>query len=173
MPGYRIHNAMSLTPAPTNHNNLDILLLEEAEGFSNFIQKSLKTEPLVFICHKNHPLTYLETVTAHDLIKEPLLLREKASPLRNSIDYYFSKFGLNPQPLWESMDYSVLINAVSNRIGISVVPLSIYYATLNDTITKLNVPDFDIKRTLNVFFHKDKTFSPMLNEFLEFCKIVI
>lgn len=151
-------------------NDLDLAIMEGTNLPNNLTEELLQINPIVAICHKTHPLAQKEVVTAEDLAKEDLLLREKFSPTRQSVDYFFDIHSLNITPVWESMDALALINAVDKQLGIAFIPLNHFQHMPNENLTILNVEGFKADRFIRLLYHKDKFLSPVMKCFIQYCQ---
>ena len=60
-----------------------------------------------------------------------------------------------------------LLNATRENIGISFLSLDHVLAYQSPNLIILNIPDFQEKRFVNLFFHKNKFFTPIMDEFIE------
>jgi len=154
-------NALAIT-----NNILDFVIMESIPQTPNIIQKPLQSSPIVAVCNKLHPLAKKEIVTANDLIKCNLLLREKASPTYIAVENYFTNHNLQISAKWESISIMALINAVRENIGVAFLSLNHVQAVRDSQLVILNVKDFEAKRFINAYYHKDKYLTPLMREFL-------
>ena len=163
-------NNASVIESLVADNTLDFAMMEGTNHPHHLSQTLLQVNKIVAICNKNHPLAKKNEVTALDLSKEPLLLREKNSPTRQSTDSFFYNHNLAITPFWESMDAAALINAVKENLGISFIPANHIMAFNNDDVVILNVKDFHADRFVNLLHHKDKILTPFMQQFIGFCR---
>ncbi len=148
-------------------NSLDFVIAETAANIPGLSQRAFQQYPVVAICHKNNPLSEKKIVTAEDLAHENLLLREKDSSTRQLVDMYFHNHNIHIEPMWESYSVQTLLNATRENIGISFLSLDHVLAYQSPNLIILNIPDFQEKRFVNLFFHKNKFFTPIMDEFIE------
>ena len=153
-----------------SNNDLDFAMMEGTSKPHNLSQSLLQINQIVAICNNRHPMAVKKEVTAEELAREDLLLREKFSPTRQSVDTFFYNHNLAVTPLWESMDAAALLNAVNENLGISFIPLNHLRAFDDSNITILNVKDFRADRFVNILHHKDKHLTPVMQEFIQFCR---
>jgi|GEM_PF-771102 len=147
-------------------NAVDFVIAETVDDIPGLAHRAIQSYPVVGICHRNNHLTEKKTVTAEDLINENLLLREKGSSTRSIVDNYFQNHNLNVSPVWESYSVQTLLNATREGIGICFLSLDHVLAYASPDLIILNIPDLQAERFVNVSFHKDKLFSPLMKEFL-------
>lgn len=150
-------------------NLIEIAILENTINTKNLEKIQLSSCPLVAICHRDNPLTLKEDITIEDLSKQKLLLREKFSSTRNSIDNVFNKHGFAAEPIWESESALALINAVKEGLGISILPLQYIYAFNSPEIAILNI-DLQIERKINLVYTNSRALSDTARKFIAFIR---
>ena len=163
-------NNASVIENMVTENTLDFAMMEGTTHPHNLAQSLLQHNRIIAICNKNHPLSSREEVTASDLVREHLLLREKNSPTRQAVDSFFYNNNLTVTPFWESMDAAALINAVKQNLGIAFIPSNHLISFNTESLAVLNVKDFHGSRFVNLLHHKDKILTPLMQEFIEFCR---
>lgn len=149
-------------------NALDFVIAESVVGVPGLSKHAIQRYPVVAVCHKDNPLSGQALVTAQDLARENLLLRENGSSTRQIVDLYFHNHNIDPIPLWESSSVQTLLNATKENLGISFLSLDHVLAHRNPELVILNIPDFHEERYVNLFYHKNKFFTPSMKEFIEF-----
>lgn len=82
------------------NNQLDIALVE-----NNINEAELYTEPIdkdciLLIVPPNHELLSYKIIELEEVIKYPILLREKGSTTRDFVDNYFAVYGISIRPVW-------------------------------------------------------------------------
>lgn len=148
-------------------NELDFVIAETVDDIPGLSHRVIQQYPIVGICHRDHPLAVKAEVTARDLAKENLLLRNSGSSTRYAVDSYFSRHSLNVIPMWESYSVQTLLNAAKEGIGVTFLSLDHILVTPIPELVILNIPDFQGMRYVNLCFHKDKFFTPQMEEFLQ------
>ena len=154
-----------------SENSLDIAMLEDTVHAANLVQIPVETSPLVAISRFDHPLLQKDHVTLEELAQEKLLLRERFSHTRTSIDNAFAQHNLSVQPIWESVSALGLINAVGEGIGISILPL-VYVKTFNNPNIRILNIDLSLSRQINIVYSKARILSTSAIEFIEYCKAI-
>ncbi len=148
-------------------NELDFVIAETVDDIPGLSHKVIQQYPIVGLCHKSNPLSSKAIITAEDLANENLLLRNIGSSTRYAVDAYFNKHNMTITPMWESYSVQTLINAVKEGIGITFLSLDHILVNPIPELTILNIPDLEGCRFVNLCFHKDKIFTPQMNEFLQ------
>lgn len=147
-------------------NELDFVIAETVDNIPGLSHRVIQHFPIVGICHRDNPLASKAVVTAEDLANENLLLRNDGSSTRYAVDTYFSRHNLSVVPLWESFSVQTLLNAAEAGIGVTFLSLDHILINNSPKLVILNIPDFQGVRDVNLCFHKDKFFTPLMDEFL-------
>lgn len=87
----------------------------------------LRLESLVpledaLVCPVSHPLAARERVNAGDLAKEPLLLLDRTTASRASIDAFLAARSVRPKVAMEMASVEVLLRLVELGFGLTIVP---------------------------------------------------
>ena len=149
------------------NGNADFAILENTAYAANLVQIPLEQSPLVVIAPKGHPLESKKDLTLKDLVEYDLLLREPHSDTRTAIDRVFAAEGLFLAPLWESHSTLALINAVSEGLGLSILPLIYVSAANNPEICILDI-DLHISRSINICYSKTRSLSTAALKFIDY-----
>ena len=94
-------------------NALDFVIAEVVDDISGLSHHSIQHFPVVAVCHRSNPLAEKAVVTAPELAREHLLLRELGSHTRSGVDTYFQTHNLTVVPMWESYSVQSLLNAAT------------------------------------------------------------
>lgn len=151
-------------------NELDFVIAETVDDIPGLSHQVIQEYPIVGICHKDNPIAAKDIVTAEDLAKEHLLLRNLGSSTRYYVDTYFTKHNLKVDPMWESYSVQTLLNAAKEGLGVTFLSLDHILVNPIPELTILNIPDFEGSRHVNICFHKDKIFTPQMEAFLQYFK---
>jgi DNA-binding transcriptional LysR family regulator len=153
------------------NNDLDLGIMEATSNdTANLERLVFQVNPLVVFCNKNNPLTKRQNLNVNDLAEQKFLLGEKFSDTRVAVEHILLSNNLHITPIWESASTMALINAVSEGLGISVLPLNYVTALMNNNIQVLDVKGVDHKRYINIVYHKQKHLSSAASRFIEFCQ---
>ena len=96
----------------------DLALIEGAEPKGIFRSEPFGSYRLWAACAPGFPLP-AEPLTPRELCAAPLLLRERGSAIRDTLDSTLFLANQTARPLWESVNSTALIQA---RLGITVLP---------------------------------------------------
>jgi DNA-binding transcriptional LysR family regulator len=91
------------------------------------LDPQLETWPLfdredVLICHPDHPLCEQSTVTPKELVQYPLLLLDKGSVSRITLDQTLAQADLTPKTVMQVGSIEVIKRYVEIGLGVSIVP---------------------------------------------------
>lgn len=142
-------------------NEIDLAIVDNVSVSPNFIAEVLFKEEMAVLCGAEY--TDKRTMTLGELASEKLLLREKGSGTRDSIDQIFDMSGYRITPVMESISSTALINAAALGLGITI--LSRHCMTDNN-LTEINVPDAHFLRNYFVVYHKSKYVTTAMKNFI-------
>lgn len=152
-------------------NTIDIGLIE-GNTHSSFIHtEPFKKDELCFICALSHEFANRDDVHIYELNNRDFLLREKGSAGREIFDLFIESNNISINECWQSTSTQALINAVSNNIGISLLP----YLLVKDNIKRKEISSFKVEnlslhRDFSLIYHKNKFLTENLFYFIELCK---
>lgn len=121
-----------------------------------------------------HPLTQKPCVSLEELAEYPFLMREKGSAGRDILDACFSIHQVSVHPLWESSSTEALVHAVVEGLGVAILPNLLVERDIQDGIVS-RIPltpelEQELKRGLNIIYHKSKYLTPNMNAFIALCR---
>lgn len=125
--------------------------------------------PLVVMAPRNHHLVGKKNISLQELAKEPFIIREPGSGIRDATLRTFEAKGLRPQIRMELGSNEAIKHAIVGGLGISV--LSLHTLTLEGTdgpVAILNVEGFPILRNWYIVYPKGKELSLVARTFLDF-----
>lgn len=152
-------------------NQIDLAIVEGKSKFPQLHMEKLIEDPLCFICSKEHPLAAKKKISLNELENCPMILRERGSAVRETIEESMGYYQINHKVIGESISTQAIIRAVSQNLGISILP---YLLVQNDlkqgNIIQLKVPEFHLSRDFSITYHEKKYLSNVANEFIKLCK---
>jgi len=127
----------------------------------------LRKDPLVLICHPQHPLAKLKSAKLKALNGANFVNFEADIPTRKALDRLFRDHGVRVENVMEFDNVETVKRAVEIDAGVSIVPL----VTVNEEIAKgalVAVPfdDPDICRPIAVIYKRNKVLSPAMKQFI-------
>ncbi len=126
--------------------------------------------PPYVVLHADHPLAGRDDVTAHDLVRHPMILLD----LPHSTDYFLSLFqevGLTPHIVERTRDMSVMRAMVAHRFGYSIANIRPVSGYALDGSRLLFTPMRGNLRPMRMGILSVRGVSPSLTvrRFVEFC----
>ncbi len=129
----------------------------------------LAPNPMVVVASKEHPLTREQNISLERLSKEPLILREPGSGIRDMTMRLFREQKLTPKVRMELGSNEAIKHAVVGGLGIAL--LSLHTLTLEGAtgpVDILSVDGFPIHRQWYLVYSKERTLSMIAETFLEY-----
>jgi LysR family transcriptional regulator, transcriptional activator of the cysJI operon len=144
---------LGLVAYPTRDNKLEIL--------------PLRKEPLVLICHPQHPLAKHKTIRLKSLAGQRFVGFEPDIPTRKAIDRILKEHGVQVQNVMEFDNIETVKRAVEIDAGVAIVPLgTVMQEITKQSLAAVNFEDGDFYRPLAALYKKNKVLSPAIKEFL-------
>jgi DNA-binding transcriptional LysR family regulator len=131
----------------------------------------LRKEPLVLVCHPNHPFAKLKTVKLKALAGQKIIGFEPDIPTRKALDKILKEYGVEVKHVMEFDNVETVKRAVEIDAGISIVPLGTVAQEISkQTLVALPIEDGDFFRPLAAIYKKNKVLSPAMKQFLALLK---
>ncbi|MDD5138809.1 MAG: LysR family transcriptional regulator [Verrucomicrobiales bacterium] len=132
---------------------------------------ALRKDPLVLICHPQHPFAKLKTVKLKSLATQKVIGFEPDIPTRKALDKILKEHGVEAKHVMEFDNIETVKRAVEIDAGISIVPQgTIAQEISKQTLVALPIEDGDFYRPLAAIYKKNKVLSPAMKQFLTILK---
>jgi LysR family transcriptional regulator, transcriptional activator of the cysJI operon len=132
---------------------------------------ALRREPMVLVCHPQHPFAKTKTVKLRDLQGQKFIGFEPDIPTRRAIDKILKDQNVNVNHVMEFDNIETVKRAVEIEAGIAIVPHNtITQEVSKQTLAEVRIEDADLFRPLGAIFKKNKVLSPAMREFLNVIK---
>jgi len=132
---------------------------------------ALRKEPLVLVCHPQHPFAKLKTVKLKALAGQKVIGFEPDIPTRKALDKILKEYGVEVKHVMEFDNIETVKRAVEIDAGISIVPQgTIAQEIAKQTLTAVPIEDGDFFRPLAAIYKKNKVLSPAIKQFLAILK---
>ena len=139
---------------------------------SRIESKLFLQDEIVMVCRTGHPLADKKKVTLDNVIEYPLIVRERESGVRHTLEDSLSERGyrLRHFPYYTELSGSHSgITGVQNSDAVSFVSNIVAKENLaNGTINVVDIADFKMPRNIYIIYNQLKTLSPLSETFLEF-----
>lgn len=152
-----------------NEDDLYIMGQVPETELKNVISSPFAPNPLVVMAPRDHPLVGKKSISLEDIAKEPLIIRESGSGIRDATLRAFDEKGLKPNILMELGSNEAIKHAVVSGLGLSV--LSLHTLTIEGSegsVAILDVEGFPILRNWYIVYTKGKELSLVAQEFHKF-----
>ena len=148
-------------------NELDFAVVDNVTVSPHYLVEPLREEALAAVCAPSYQ-TDRETLTLAELAVERLLLRERGSGTRNSVDGGFQAAGIPVRPVQESVSTGVLLACARAGIGITLLPRPLVEADLAaGRLRELAVADAAFRRTYFLVRHRSKYLTDGMRQVLQ------
>ena len=150
-----VHNSRE-TERMILQNELDFAVVDNVTVSPHYLVEPLREEALAAVCAPEY-LSGRDTLTLAELAGERLLLRERGSGTRNSVDGVFQAAGIPVRPVLESVSTGALLSCTLAGLGITLLPRSLVEADLSaGRLRELAVADGAFRRTYFLVRHRSK-----------------
>lgn len=131
----------------------------------------LRKDPLVLICHPQHPLAKTKGVKLKTIAGQKFIGFEPDIPTRKALDKILKESGIEVQHVMEFDNIETVKRAVEIDAGVSIVPQgTISQEVAKQTLTSLPIEDGEFYRPLAAIYKKNKVLSPAMKQFLTILK---
>jgi DNA-binding transcriptional LysR family regulator len=155
-------------------DTLDLGMLEGQIHSPDLVEKPFLDDDLSVVCAPAHPLARKTGVAARELSPYGFIIREEGSGTREIFADQMHAAGI---PWKESGIYDTtdaIKNAIQNNLGLGILPiLAIQQEIMDGTIHLLHVTDLNLRRKLNLVFHRQKYFSNAMNSFVSHLHVTL
>ena len=143
-------------------NEIDIAIVDNLPGQTKFESRLLYSEKMCVVCS---PDLHIDKMAIADLHTKPLLLREKGSGTRNSVEVAFFRHGLKPVPYAESISTLSLIHMAKNGLGYAILPRKIVEEELSShALSEISIVDESFDRYYHLVYHKNKHLTKIMKK---------
>jgi DNA-binding transcriptional LysR family regulator len=132
---------------------------------------ALRKDPLVLICHPQHPLAKSKSIKLKALSGQKLVSFEKDIPTRKALDKILKDHGVTVEHVMEFDNIETVKRAVEIDSGVAIVPQeTIKQEVANQSLAAVQLEGGDCFRTLGVIHKKNKVLSPAIKQFIGLLK---
>jgi DNA-binding transcriptional LysR family regulator len=132
---------------------------------------ALRKDPLVLICHPQHPFARQKSVRFKALIGQKFIGFEPDIPTRKALDKILKEHGVDPKYAMEFDNIETVKRAVEIDAGISIVPQgTVIQDVAKQTLAAVPIEDGSFYRPIAAIYKKNKVLSPAMKQFLTLLK---
>jgi len=132
---------------------------------------ALRKEPLVFICHPQHPFAKQKSIRLKSLAGQKVIGFEPDIPTRKALDKILKEHNVEVKHVMEFDNVETVKRAVEIDAGVSIVPLgTVTQEIAKQTLAAVEIEDGEFFRPLAAIYKKNKVLSPAMKQFLAILK---
>jgi DNA-binding transcriptional LysR family regulator len=132
---------------------------------------ALRKEPLVFICHPQHPFAKQKSIRLKSLAGQKVIGFEPDIPTRKALDKILKEHNVEVKHVMEFDNVETVKRAVEIDAGVSIVPEgTVIQEVAKQTLASVAIEDGDFFRPLAAIYKKNKVLSPAMKQFLTILK---
>jgi DNA-binding transcriptional LysR family regulator len=124
-------------------------------------------DEFVLYLHEDHRLANNKMVTLSDLKNEKFILFSEDFALHDYIKQSCEEAGFTPEISYQSSQWDLIIELVSSNLGITLMPISIYYKQTNKNVKMVPIEKPNLYWKLGIITKKDTYRSFALKELLK------
>ncbi len=154
------------------NNEIDIALMDGSIHNKQLVSHEVSSYEMSVICSSNHDFAKSgrSEIAAEEFAAQPLLLREKGSAIRDTLDSALLLKHIYVEPMMTSVNSQALIQAVKCNFGISVLPdLLVMQQVKEGDIAKVSIKDSRLFNYNSICYHRDKYLSKPMQWFIDCC----
>lgn len=127
----------------------------------------LKKEPMVLICHPQHPLAKSKSIKASAIAGHKFVAFEPDIPTRKAIDKVLRDHGVQIMPVMEFDNVETVKRAVEIDAGVAIVPQgTVTQEVQKQTLVAIPIDDADLHRPIAAIYKKNKVLSTAMKQFV-------
>jgi DNA-binding transcriptional LysR family regulator len=131
----------------------------------------LRKDPLVLICHPQHPLAKSKTLKLKNLTGQNFIGFEPDIPTRRALDKILKDHAVQVRHVMEFDNIETVKRAVEIDAGVAIVPKgTVLQEVAKQTLVQVALDDGEYFRPLAAIYKKNKVLSPAIKEFMAVLK---
>jgi DNA-binding transcriptional LysR family regulator len=131
----------------------------------------LHKDPLVLICHPQHPMAKLKSIKFKALSGQKFVAFERDIPTRKAVDKMLKDHGATVEHVMEFDNIETVKRAVEIDSGVSIVPQgTVSQEVSNQTLASVQLEGGEYFRPLGLIYKKNKVLSPAIKQFIGLLK---
>jgi DNA-binding transcriptional LysR family regulator len=127
------------------------------------------SEPMVFVCHRSHPLSKRKTVSYHDLEGERFAAFDRSLSIRKAIDKSLRQRGVNVNIAMEFDNIETIKHAIAIQSAVSILPEpSVLREVESGLLSAIPTDMPELVRPIGIIHRRQKLLTPTAQSLLEF-----
>jgi len=128
----------------------------------------LRSEPMVLVCHPEHPLARQNAVTAEHLGGEDFVAFDRDLSIRKEIDRYLRQRSVEIHIIMEFDNIETIKQAVQIGAGVSILPEpTVRGETTNRSLVAVRLIAPELRRPIGIIHRQRRIFAPTIGKFIE------
>jgi DNA-binding transcriptional LysR family regulator len=155
------------------HNQVDIIYILDYPIYNNnWVKVMERQEYIVFVSSVLFPLAKSQMISLAELIDKPFFLTEKEDNYRHALNQHLASKNMEIRPFLELGNTEFIINMVKNNLGLSFLPhFAVNESVMKNELSILNITDFQMSMSRQIFYHKDKWMTKEMQEFIRLANL--
>src|SRR5688572_1410151 len=151
-----------------DHGEADLGLVSYPEESSSLGALPWRTEPMVVVCHPQHPLTRRHSVPLEALRGEPFVAFQAGLKIREEIDRVLALHRIDIRVALEFDNIETIKRAIEIGAGISLLPEpTIAREIESGTLVQVAIEGRPLVRPLGIIHRRDRKLSETAERFIE------
>ena len=131
----------------------------------------LRKDPLVLICHPQHPFAKHKGIKLKSLSGQKFIGFQPDIPTRKALDKILKENNVEVQHVMEFDNIETVKRAVEIDAGVAIVPQgTVVQEVAKQTLAQVGLDEGDFYRPLAAIYKKNKVLSPAMKQFLNILK---
>src|SRR3989475_9445756 len=152
-------------------NVVDLGLVAYPNRDSKLEVVPLREDPLVLICHPQHPFAKHKAIKLKALSGQKFIGFQPDIPTRKALDKILKENNVEVQHVMEFDNIETIKRAVEIDAGVAIVPQgTVVQEVSKQTLAQIGLEEGDFYRPLAAIYKKNKVLSPAMKQFLTILK---
>ncbi|SPE63290.1 Transcriptional regulator, LysR family [Verrucomicrobia bacterium] len=152
-------------------NAVDLGLVAYPNRDSRLEVFPLRKEPLVLICHPDHPLAKSQGIRLKALSGQKFIGFQPDTPTRKALDRLLRENQIQVEHVMEFDNVETVKRAVEINAGVAIVPLgTVTQEIAKKTLVQVALEDNSFHRPLAAIYKQSKVLTPAMKQFLAILK---
>jgi DNA-binding transcriptional LysR family regulator len=151
------HADFGILSFPTPHRSLTII--------------PWRSEPMVFVCYRSHPLARKRSVAAKDLAEERFVAFESSLNIRRAIDKALRQRNVKVSVVMELDNIETIKHAITIQSGVSILPKpSVMREVESGQLAAIPLDIPELTRPIGIIHRRQKLLTPTAQTLLDFLR---
>lgn len=148
--------------------DLGIIGYEYAHSKNQVNYEHLWSDPLVCILPLKHSLAQCDSIPLRSISHQKFIIGESGSSIRKIVEDSFRNEGVPLDIVMECKTVEGILVAVSNQLGISIIPQRVLKAYTNSIVVQRGISEMNTLARFGLIYHQDKQLTQASNTFKRF-----